>query len=141
MAGGALINALAFSGTNAAFSLLGDHGGLERKRHDVAMERLSKAREDWNRDRQERLDLINKALSDQRHAKQTFSDLGIAMREYSDRLAAQHEQVTSQSLPPLRDPPKLADFYNPSRQRKDAEIALVVGGMAVVGALAYKFSE
>ena len=132
MAGGALINALAFSGTNAAFSLLGDHGKAEMKRHNLAMEQLSKAREDWNRDRQERLDLINKTLSDQRHAKQTFSDLGIAMREYS--------KVTSQSLPPLRDPPKLADFYNPSRQRKDAEIALVVGGMTVVGLLVYKFS-
>ena len=132
MAGGALINALAFSGTNAAFSLLGDHGKAEMKRHNLAMEQLSKAREDWNRDRQERLDLINKTLSDQRHAKQTFSDLGIAMREYSE--------VTSQSLPPLRDPPKLADFYNPSRQRKDAEIALVVGGMTVVGLLVYKFS-
>ena len=132
MAGGALINALAFSGTNAAFSLLGDHGKAEMKRHNLAMEQLSKAREDWNRDRQERLDLINKTLSDQRHAKQTFSDLGIAMREYSE--------VTSQSLPPLRDPPKLTDFYNPSRQRKDAEIALVVGGMTVVGLLVYKFS-
>ena len=131
IAGGALINALAFSGTNAAFSLLGDHGGTERKRHDLAMERLNKAREDWNRDRQERLDLINKRLSDQRHAKQTFSDLGIAMREYSE--------VTSQSLPPLRDPLKLSDFYNPSRQRKDAEIALVIGGMSVVGLLVYKF--
>ena len=131
IAGGALINALAFSGTNAAFSLLGDHGGTERKRHDLAMERLNKAREDWSRDRQERLDLINKTLSDQRHAKQTFSDLGIAMREY-------HE-VTSQSLPPLRAEPKLSDFYNPSRERKDAEIALVVGGMAVVGLLVYKF--
>ena len=133
MAGGALINALAFSGTNAAFSLLGDHGGTERKRHDIAMERLSKARENWNRDRQERLDLINKTLSDQRHAKQTFSDLGIAMREYY--------KVTSQSLPPLRAEPKLSDFYNPSRSQKDAEIALVIGGMAVVGVLAYKFSK
>ena len=37
--------------------------------------------------------------------------------------------------------PKLSDFYNPSRQRKDTEIALVVGGMAVVGFLAYKFSK
>ena len=131
IAGGALINALAFSGTNAAFSLLGDHGGTERKRHDLAMERLNKAREDWNRDRQERLDLINKTLSDQRHAKQTFNDLGIAMREYSE--------VTSQSLPPLRDPPTIGNFYNPSRQRKDAEIALVIGGMSVVGLLVYKF--
>ena len=133
MAGGALINALAFSGTNAAFSLLGDHGKAEMQRHNLAMEQLSKAREDWNRDRQERLDYINKALRDQRHAKQTFSNLGVAMREY-------HE-VTSQSLPPLRAEPKLADFYNPSRQRKDAEIALVVGGMAVVGLLVYKLGK
>ena len=131
IAGGALINALAFSGTNAAFSLLGDHSKAEMQRHNLAMEQLSKAREDWNRDRQERLDLINKTLSDQRHAKQTFSDLGIAMREYSE--------VTIQSLPPLRAEPKLSDFYNLSRQRKDAEIALVIGGMAVVGLLVYKF--
>ena len=40
------INALAFSGTNAAFSLLGDHGGAERERHNLAIERLSKAREE-----------------------------------------------------------------------------------------------
>ena len=133
IAGGALINALAFSGTNAAFSLLGDHGGTERKRHDLAMEQLSKAREKYNKERQERLDYINNALRDQRHAKQTFSDLGVAMREY-------HE-VTGNQLLPLRDPPKLADFYNPSRQKKDVEITLVVGGMAVVGVLAYKFSK
>ena len=133
MAGGALINALAFSGTNAAFSLLGDHGKAEMQRHNVAMEQLSKAREEYNKERQERLDYINKALRDQRHAKQTFSDLGIAMREYSE--------VTSQSLPPLRDPPKLADFYKPSRQRKDAEIALVIGGMSVVGLLVYKLGK
>ena len=131
MAGGALINALAFSGTNAAFSLLGDHGGTERKRHDLAMEQLSKAREKYSEERQQRLDYLNKTISQQRHARQTFSDLRIAMREY-------HE-VTKQQLPPLRDPPKLSDFYNPSRQRKDAEIALVVGGMAVVGLLVYKF--
>ena len=131
MAGGALINALAFSGTNAAFSMLRDHGSTERKRHDIAIEQLNKAREDWSRDRQERLDLINKTLSDQRHAKQTFSDLSVAMREYSE--------ITNQSLSPLRGEPKLSDFYNPSRRRKDAEIALVVGGMAVVGIVAFKF--
>ena len=130
MAGTALVNALAFSGTNAAFSMLGDHGGTERKRHDIAMEQLSKAREDWSRDRQERLDLINKTLSDQRHAKQTFRDLGVAMREYSE--------ITNQSLSPLRAEPKLNDFYNPSRQQKDGEIAFVVCGMAVIGLLAYK---
>ena len=130
--GGALINALAFSGTNADFSLLGDHGGAERKRDDLDVDQLSKAREDWNRERQQRLDYINKTIRDQRHAKQTFSDFGIAMREY-------HE-VTGNQLPPLKEP-RLSDFYNPSRQKKDTEIALVVGGMTVVGGLAYKFSK
>ena len=132
MAGGALINALAFSGTNAAFSLLGDHGGTERKRHDIAMEQLSKAREEYSKERQQRLDYLNKTISQQKHAEQTFGDLGIAMQEYY--------KVTGRQLPALRAPPKLSDFYNPSRQRKDAEIALVVGGMTVVGLLVYKFS-
>ena len=131
IAGGALINALAFSGTNAAFSLLGDHGGAERKRHDLATEQLSKAREKYSEERQQRLDYLNKTISQQRHARQTFSDLGAAMQAY-------HE-VTSQSLPPLREKPKLSDFYNPSRPRKDAELALVVGGMAAIGIVAYKF--
>ena len=130
IAGGALINALAFSGTNAAFSLLGDHGKAEIQRHNLAMEQLSKAREKYSEERQQRLDYLNKTISQQRHARQTFSDLGVAMREYSE--------VTSQ-LPPLREEPKLSDFYNPSRQRKDAEIALVIGGMSVVGLLVYKF--
>ena len=133
IAGGALINAVAFSGTNAAFSLLGDQGKTERKRHDIAMEKLSEAREEYDKERQQRLDFISKTMREQRHAKQTFSDLEEAMREY-------HE-VTHQHLPPLWDEPKLSDFYNPSRQRKDAEIALVVGGMAVVGLLAYKLSK
>ena len=131
IAGGALINALAFSGTNAAFSLLGDHGGAERKRHDLAMEQLPKAREKYSEKRQQRLDYLNKTISQQRHARQTFSDLGAAMQAY-------HE-VTSQSLPPLREKPKLSDFYNPSRPIKDAELALVVGGMAAIGIVAYKF--
>ena len=49
----------------------------------------------------------------------------------------EYHKITGQQLPPLRDPPKLADFYNPSRQRKDAELTLVVGGMTVVGILVY----
>ena len=130
VAGTALVNALAFSGTNAAFSMLGDHGSTERKRHDIAVEQLSRAREKWNRDRQQRLDLINKTLSDQRHAKQTFEDLDDAMRKYNKVTGHQH-------LLPLRDEPKLSDFYSPSRQQKDAELAVVVWAMTVVGLLAY----
>ena len=132
MAGGALVNALAFSGTNFLFSQFGGHGD-EMKRHNLAMEQLSKAREQYVKKRQQRLDYINKTLRDQRHAEHTFSDLGLAMQEYY--------KVTGNQVSPLKDPPKLSDFYNPTRHQKNAELTLVIGGMAIVGFLAYKLSK
>ena len=110
MAGGALVNALAFSGTNFIFGQLGDHGGTEMKRHNLAVEKLSKAREEYSQERQQRLDYLNKTISQQKHAEHTFGDLNAAMREY-------HE-VTGQSLPPLRDEPKLSDFLQPFETTK-----------------------
>ena len=46
--GGVVVNALAFSGTNFVFSRLTDHGEEERKRQSLALERLQKARDEWN---------------------------------------------------------------------------------------------
>ena len=60
--GGAMVNALAFSGTNFFFSRLTDHGAEERKRHDLALEKLQRTREEWNRDRTKRFDFINKKV-------------------------------------------------------------------------------
>ena len=57
-----MVNALAFSGNNFIFSRLTDHRGKERKRHDLAEEKLQRAREKWNEDRMKRLDFINKRL-------------------------------------------------------------------------------
>ena len=42
--GGAAMNALAFSGTNFVFNSLTGHGVEKRKRHDLALERLQKRR-------------------------------------------------------------------------------------------------
>ena len=60
--GSAVVNALAFSGTNSVFSQLTDHGEEECKRHDLAEEQLQKARDEWNKDRTNQLDFINKRL-------------------------------------------------------------------------------
>ena len=49
--GGVVVNGSAFSGTNFVFSRLTDHGEEERKRHDLALEKLQRARNEWNRDR------------------------------------------------------------------------------------------
>ena len=64
--GGAVVNALASSGTNFVFSSFTDHGAKERKRHNLALEKLQKARDEWNRDRMKRLELINKRLRERK---------------------------------------------------------------------------
>ena len=53
--GGTVVNALAFSGTNFVFSQLTDHGEEERKRHDLAFEKLQRAKKKWNEDRMKQL--------------------------------------------------------------------------------------
>jgi len=78
-----------------------------------------------------RLDFINQSIQQQRHAERTFSDLGAAMEEYA--------KVTGRNLPKLRDPPELADFYIPSEDQKNGEIAFVIGGMVLVAFIAYKW--
>ena len=40
-----MFNALTFSGTSFVFSRLTDHGEEERKRRDLAIERLQRARD------------------------------------------------------------------------------------------------
>ena len=45
------------------------------KRHNLAVERLSKAREEYSQERQQRLDYLNKTISQQKHAERTFGDL------------------------------------------------------------------
>lgn len=133
LVGGALVNALAFSGSNYLFSMLRSSGiDEERNRHDVAIEQLQAAQDEWSRLRSERLDWINEELRRQTHAVQTFRDVDAAIREYS--------QVTGHDLEPLGPEPQLSDFYTPSNDQKDREIAFVVLGMAATGLVAYKLT-
>ena len=67
--GGAVVNALAFSGTSFVFSRLTDHGTKEHNRHDLALEKLQRARDIWNEDRMKRLDFINKKPLEKNEAK------------------------------------------------------------------------
>ena len=84
LVGGALVNALAFSGSNWLFSMLRSSGlDEERKRHDKAVEQLQAAQAKWSRKRTERLDWISEDLRREGHAVQTFRDVDDAMREYS----------------------------------------------------------
>ena len=80
--GGAVVNALAFSGTNFVFSRLTDHGAEERKRHDLALKKLQSVRDEWNRDRMKHLDLINKGLRE-RNGELLFAVVGTGVATYA----------------------------------------------------------
>ena len=68
--GGALINALAFSGSNFLFSSLSKESiDKERKRHDKAVEDLQRAQIEWAKKRQERLDYINNEIMKEHKAE------------------------------------------------------------------------
>ena len=104
LTGGALVNALAFTGSSYLFHKLSKESiDVERKRHDLAIEKLQKAQTEWTHKRQQRIDFINNQLRLERKAETKFTELNEAMREY-------HE-VFSHELPPLPGKPVLSDFY------------------------------
>ena len=62
----AIVNALAFSGTNFVFSRIKDHGEEELKRLDLALGKLKSVRDEWSKDRMKRHYFINEKLRKKR---------------------------------------------------------------------------
>ena len=92
--GGALVNALAFTGSNYLFSSLPKESiDKERKRHDKAIEDLQRAQIEWAKKRQEQLDCINNEIMKEHKAEKRFMDLNSAMQQYF--------LVTGRQLEPL----------------------------------------
>ena len=59
-----------------------DHGAEERKKHDLALEKIQKARDEWNGDQMKRLDLMNKRLHERNEARAYIKNADEAMLEY-----------------------------------------------------------
>ena len=108
---GAVVNALAFSGTNFVFSRLTGHGAEERKRHDLALEKLQRARDEWNRDQMKHLDLINKRLGERSEARAYIKNVDEAMLKY-------YRIFAKKKMKPLPPEPELSEFYHPSEVQK-----------------------
>ena len=120
--GGALANALAFTGSSYLFNRLSkDSIDAKRRRHDSAIEQLQKAQIEWAHKRQQRIDFINKQLRLERASETKFTGLNDAMREY-------HE-VFGHELPPLPREPVLSDYYTPSDEQHDRELVFVAFSM------------
>ena len=120
----ALINALAFSGTNFLFSKLSDHGAKERERHDRAVELLTKDRSKWAQKHQQRLDQLYERAQETKNADQDLAASEELMREY-DVLSKQKFEG------------KLSEYYNPSEGQKTGEILFVTAGLGAIGYLIF----
>ena len=114
---GAGVNATAFAGASLGFSMLRNDGGKERKRHDLALEKLQRARDEWNEDRMKRLDFINKRLREKNEARAYINNVDEAMLEYY--------RVFAKQIKPLPPEPQLSDFYHPSESLKNGELLFV----------------
>ena len=67
---GALANSLAFNGSSYLFHRLSKHSiDKERKRHDVATEKLYAAQTEWAHKHQQRINFINNQLRLERKAE------------------------------------------------------------------------
>ena len=129
--GGAVVNALAFSGTNFVFSRLTDHGAKERKRHDLALEKLQRAWDEWNRDRMKRIDFINRRIREKNEPRAYINNVDEAMLEYY--------RVFAKQIKPLPPEPELSDFYHPSENQKNGELLFVVVGTGIATYALYKY--
>ena len=129
--GGAVVNALAFSGTNFVVSTFTDHGAKERKRYDLAEEELQKASNKWNEDRMKRLDFINKRLREKNEAK--------AYNNNVDESVVKYCRVFVKKIKPLPPVPQLSDSYHPSETQKKGELLFAIESTGIATYALHKF--
>ena len=132
--GGAIANALAFTGSSYLFSRLSVNNiDADRKRHYLVIEQLQKAQTEWAHKRQERIDFINKQLRLERKVETKFTELNDAMREY-------HE-VFGHELSPLPREPWLSDYYTPTDEQHYRELGFIALSMIGIGGALYYFES
>ena len=130
--GGALVNALAFTGSSYLFHRLSaDNIDTEKKRHDAAIEKLQAAQLEWAHKRQQRIDFLNNQLRLEGKSETKFTELNDAMREY-------HE-VFGHELLPLPREPVLSDFYIPTDEQHCRELGFTALSMIGTGGVLYYF--
>ena len=139
MIGGAVVNALAFTGCNYLFSLCGRSAEAEkeRKRHDLAIEELQRSEREYQHKRQLRLGYLNQQLRDEQHSSQVFEDVDAAAREYWLVTAGDLKKLNQ--VPDAGAEPTLNEYYEPSASQKEYELLFMAGGLVLSGWAAFKF--
>ena len=130
--GGALVNALVFTGSSYLFHRLpADNIDAERKRHDAAIEKLQKAQIEWVHKWQQRIDFINNQLRLERKAETKFTELNDAVREYHEVFGHEFHRE------PLPREPVLSNFYTLTDEQHYRELGFIALSMIGIGGVLY----
>ena len=128
---GGLFNAVAFAGAGFLFSKL-NHTGYEKeiKRHNEAMEKLSRDKEKWmekQMERKEEIQRLRQQLSD------ANEDINQTNKSFEILKKLQNEYQEEEE-----NKPKLENYYKPSKEMKEYKnIFFLLGGL-ISGYLGYK---
>ena len=114
----ATFSAIAFSGAGVLFHHL-DKSGYEEeiKRHDRALENLSKAREAWYEQEVEKKDRMAQKRAELQTAKADLSTINHALDLLKNMDVVYHDEKTNQKYT-FNQEPQLKDFYSPSDKMK-----------------------
>ena len=87
---------------------------------------MQRAQIEWAEKRQEQLNYINNEIVKEHKAEKRFTDLNSAMQQYF--------LVTGRQLEPLPAKPALFDFYVPSEDHHNGELACIAVSVIGIGA-------
>jgi hypothetical protein len=128
MIGGAITNAVAFSGSNYLFSLFHNReADKERIRHDKATEKYQKDHNEWVESRQKKIDFINNRENQARYGL-------IGMDNADDSLKLYHEVFGGS----VESEPQFHDYYQPSKDQEYYHLITTVGGAVLSGIIIHK---
>ena len=119
LAGGAVVNALAFSGSNFLFHKLSS-SDEERKRHDLAIESYQRDHNRWMEDRQQEIDAEQRRRRAAQRSENHLQELDASMREYAKAWEVRNPE------------PKFSQYYHPSEDQKKKDY---LGGLVAVAAI------
>ena len=119
---GGLFNAVAFAGAGFLFSKL-NHSGYEKeiKRHNLAIEKLTRDKEKWYEKQMERKQEIQRL-------RQQLSDANADINETNKSLR-NLKKVENEYQEEEEKEPKLENYYTPSKEMKEYQnvVFLLVG--------------
>ncbi len=126
MIAGGLFNAVAFAGAGYLFQKFNKDGyDEETRRHNLALEKLEKARQEWNQKDIERQEKMAALRREKENANEDFKNINKALRDYEKAtLIFDGKKFTRQ--------PHIWDFYEPSSEMKEY-MTLAIGTVGLVG--------